>query len=190
MTSECSFPDCGRPVESSGRCQTHNRQARSGKPLRPIQNYDRGLPDFARFMLRVDKDPSTGCWNWNRPVEDGGYPRFSFGTQRVYAHRWIWEHFNGPIPSGHDIDHIHHCGCVNPAHLRVCTHGQNGQNLVIQKDNKSGYRGVSFHKASGLWHARVKKGGVTHSFGYFKTPEEAGEAAAEGRRELFTHSTN
>lgn len=187
----CSFPDCGRPTESasSGRCQTHNRQARRGLELTAIRPHASGSDALARFMDKVAVDPATECWRWKtaKPKE---YGHFAFGGKRYLAHRWIWAHTHGPIPAGMDIDHIHHCYCVNPAHLRMCTHAQNGQNMKLERKNGIGLRGVSLHKASGLWHAKLKLRGRTHSFGYHRTPESAAEAARAGRARLYTHSTN
>ena len=48
----------------------------------------------------------------------------------------------------------------------------------IQSNNTSGYRGVSFHKASGRYHARIQIDGKIKSVGYFGTAEEAALARA------------
>lgn len=58
--------------------------------------------------------------------------------------------------------------------LRTCSHSQNLMNQNKQgKISASGYKGVSFHRKTGLWHARVHAAGKTYSFGYHKTPFEA-----------------
>jgi len=51
----------------------------------------------------------------------------------------------------------------------------------IQSNNSTGVRGVSFHKASGRYHARIQREGKITSLGYFYTIEEAAitRAAAE-----------
>ncbi len=49
-----------------------------------------------------------------------------------------------------------------------------------------GLRGVGFHRASGLWHARVTTQGRTHSLGYHRTPELASEAVRAFRESLGT----
>jgi hypothetical protein len=43
----------------------------------------------------------------------------------------------------------------------------------IQSNNSTGVRGVSFHKASGRYHARIQRNGKVESLGYFGTVEEA-----------------
>lgn len=58
------------------------------------------------------------------------------------------------------------------ANLRECTTSQNTSNQA-RRDNQSGYRGVSFHKPTRTWRARVKHlGRVTEKRG-FQTPFEA-----------------
>ena len=75
-----------------------------------------------RFMDLVSPEPNSGCWLWTGAVSQG-YGRFHLPPhQMVRAHRWIWEHENGPIPGGMLLDH--RCrvpSCVNPRHLRVVT---------------------------------------------------------------------
>ena len=77
-----------------------------------------------RFMDKVVVDESSGCWLWQGSrKKDTGYGRFSIRAGESYmAHRWSYEHFVGPIPEGHWIDHVRtrgcvHRHCVNPDHL-------------------------------------------------------------------------
>lgn len=58
------------------------------------------------------------------------YGAFWDGTRKVYAHRWSYEHHVGPIPAGHEVDHVAAWGCtsklcVNPAHLEPVLHAEN-----------------------------------------------------------------
>jgi len=71
-----------------------------------------------------------GCWCWTGSLYLNGYARFNEslrGKWRVaLAHKWIWELFNGPVPSGLELDHlcrVRHC--VNPAHLETVTRKEN-----------------------------------------------------------------
>ena len=36
----------------------------------------------------------------------GGYVRRTENGKRIFAHRWEWEKYKGPIPEGYDIHHI------------------------------------------------------------------------------------
>ena len=52
-----------------------------------------------RFWSRVQKDPE-GCWIWTGPLHDG-YGRFRISpTVRKYAHVFVYEIENGPVPEG------------------------------------------------------------------------------------------
>lgn len=57
------------------------------------------------------------------------------------------------------------------SNLRSCTHAQN----VAHQRKHAGreFIGVYWHRKSGLWHARVSKGGREFCDGYFKTAKEA-----------------
>lgn len=63
-----------------------------------------------------------------------GYGMFRPGTRstdpKVYVHRYVYEQTVGPIPEGHEVDHVRDrgCtsrGCVNPEHLEPVTHPEN-----------------------------------------------------------------
>jgi hypothetical protein len=92
------------------------------------------LPE--KFWARVDK--TNGCWNWIPksgkigPLRNQEYGYFHIGGGKyVRAHRFAYELANGPIPSGLLV--LHSCDnqrCVNPAHLRAGTQGENAREAV------------------------------------------------------------
>jgi hypothetical protein len=56
---------------------------------------------------------ATGCWEWQLACS-GGYGKIG----RRGAHRVYYERFVGPIPKGHELDHLcRNTLCVNPEHL-------------------------------------------------------------------------
>ena len=57
--------------------------------------------------------------------------------------------------------------------LRVCTWSENNCNKVLQSNNTTGFKGVSFHKASGKYIASLWKDGQHHYGGIYQTPEDA-----------------
>lgn len=81
--------------------------------------------ELERFERKYEVDTTTGCWRWTAYIDPFGYGRFSAAGE-IRAHRWSYKHFVGPIPDGLVIDHICRVRCcVNPAHLRAVTSGEN-----------------------------------------------------------------
>ena len=142
-----------------------------------------------RFSAKVHEGDG-GCHLWNAYIHPHGYGRFNDGTRMVFAHRWAYEHANGPIPDGLYVDHICHTrSCVNVEHLRLVTRKQNQENLSgVASDNTSGYRGVYQLKGSSSWRARVKHNGKYIDLGSFARIEDANAAAVAMRNKLFTHN--
>jgi HNH endonuclease len=75
-------------------------------------------PPIDRFRPKVDRhgpvpedNPELGpCALWTG-VQMGGQPGdryggFWDGDKKVYAHRWIFEYYHGPIPKGLEPDHL------------------------------------------------------------------------------------
>lgn len=63
--------------------------------------------------------------------------------------------------------------------LRICSWSENNCNKTLQSNNKSGYKGVSFHKASGKYMASLWKDGQHHYGGLHETREAAAQAYDE-----------
>lgn len=84
----------------------------------------------SRLLSRLMIDPS-GCLLWTGARNDDGYGQI--GTtldngewRTLYSHRLMYEMFVGPIPAGHQIDHlcrVRHCAA--PAHLEAVTQREN-----------------------------------------------------------------
>ncbi len=119
----------------------------------------------------------AGCKTWHR----GGVPHqiaVVFHYKMRPTHRIIWEMHNGPIPKGILIDHEDGNPFNNRlSNLRQATNAQNLRNRGRQKNNTTGYKGVSISP----WGYRVQIN--NRHVGYFKTLEEAATAyAAEADR--------
>jgi hypothetical protein len=57
--------------------------------------------------------------------------------------------------------------------LRVASRLQQMYNIGKSRSNKSGYKGVHFHRQSGKWRAQISVAGKIKSLGLFDTPELA-----------------
>lgn len=81
------------------------------------------------FMAHVSPEPMSGCWLWDGALCPTGYAKLHVsGTRRNYVrgHRFAYQKFVGPIPSGMGVCHT--CdvpSCVNPVHLFVGTQSDN-----------------------------------------------------------------
>ena len=115
----CSIEGCYGTISGRGWCNKHylrwqNHGSADYEPLTGI----------SFFWSRTTKTES--CWLWTGTKTSGGYGRILRGSKEMYAHRYSYEHFIGPIPDGLVIDHlcrVRHC--VNPSHLEVVTLGEN-----------------------------------------------------------------
>lgn len=96
---------------------------------------------------------------------------------RCMLHRLIME-----PPQGMVVDHINHDGLDNrKENLRVVTHQQNMQNQLINKNNKSGFKNVSWCETNQKWVARVKVDGKYCYLGNYNDAESANEVATKFR---------
>ena len=101
--------------------------------------------------------------------------------------RWVWSQNNGPIPVGMHIDHIDGNRANDSiANLQCVTASENIRlgSAKLLGANKSGYNGVSYHKASGKWRGQLRYAGRVIHCGTFHTPEEASSAVLAKRKEL------
>jgi hypothetical protein len=110
-------------------------------------------------------------------LRSDGYIGIYIQKKYHWAHRIIWTIFNGEIPEELFIDHIDGNRSNNfIENLRLCTTQENAYNRGKQSNNKSGYKGVSFHKQKQKWVAQIKLEGKNKFLGFFVNPQDAYEA--------------
>jgi hypothetical protein len=93
----------------------------------------------------------------------------------IYMHRLILN-----CADHMQTDHVDCDGLNNRReNLREATGTQNQRNKMAYKNNKSGFKGVSFHILYKKWQASISFSGRDKYLGYFSTPEEAHAAYCE-----------
>jgi hypothetical protein len=104
-----------------------------------------------------------------------GYLEIGVHGEVWLGHRIVWEMFNGPINAGMHIDHLNGIRHDNRIeNLRLASPIQNAINRKIQRNNRSGFKGISPNKKK--WAAQIGVNGSTVHIGTFDTKELAHEA--------------
>ena len=83
--------------------------------------------EITRFQKRIELDLLEGCWLWKGGSKGKtGYGSFWFKGKSGTAHQASYDHWNGKVPQGLQIDHLcRNRKCVNPAHLYLGTQKDN-----------------------------------------------------------------
>lgn len=152
--------------------------------------------DRLKRLLRYNR--ATGVFVWiDRPSNrvhigdvaghvsnSDGYVWIRLDGRLYVAHVLAWLYVMGDYPTN-EIDHRDLNRANNAwSNLRPATREQQMHNLPRKSNNKSGYKGVDLHKASGLYRARIRKDGVVYWLGCFKTAELAHAAYCEASTKL------
>lgn len=100
------------------------------------------------------------------------YARSRSGKPRVFLHNVLM------CPArGLEVDHVNHDALDNRrTNLRLGTRSQNLANRRLPRNSTSGFKGASFHGASGKWRGQIKVDGRKLHLGLFLTAEEAARA--------------
>lgn len=105
----------------------------------------------------------------------------------IRMHRVIAERMC--LDLSHEIDHKGRNGLNNQRYnIRDSTGKQNQENRGLNKNNKSGVKGVDFHKASDMWRATIRHNGKLIHLGLFDRLKDAVAARLAGERKYFTHA--
>lgn len=105
-------------------------------------------------------------------------------NNKIY--RSLWLHrviLDLPSWNGLVVDHINGNTLDNrKENLRICKQNGNSKNRAINKNNSSGYKGVSWYPLTKKWKARIGVNYKRIALGYFDTPEEAYKAYCEASK--------
>lgn len=111
-------------------------------------------------------------YKWNRRKDNYVYcspPQPDGSRKTIYLHRVIMQ-----PPPVFDIDHIDHNPLNNTrANLRIVPHHVNLRNRLLQSNNTSGYKGVTWDARHNAWLSQAKYFGRHFNFGLFKNKNDA-----------------
>ncbi|MBK8211592.1 MAG: HNH endonuclease [Rhodospirillales bacterium] len=66
----------------------------------------------------IDRPSPDACWNWTAATSQSGHGLATIAGRRRYVHRYLYEIFRGPIPSGQIVRHrCDNARCCNPDRL-------------------------------------------------------------------------
>lgn len=145
---------------------------------------------------KLSYNPETGDLTWRnttRWTKKGkiagtnclGYIKISIDKVIIPAHRIIWAMVYNSWPFG-EIDHINGNRSDNRIeNLREVTRQQNCMNRSKAINNKSGYKGVSWHSEGNKWQAHISVAGKSIYLGLYKTAKDAHDAYEAAAIETF-----
>lgn len=160
------------------------------------------MPEITQEYVQqlIEYDPRTGVAHWKvdkgtarkgdkiQSISTKGYYRISIDRRRISLHRVIWLYVYGTLPDL-SVDHINRNKTDNRiVNLRLATNRQQHQNKSAQKNNTSGYVGVTWNKHAAKWVAQIWDAGVAHYLGVFDSKEGAAQAYAEAKSQMHEHA--
>ena len=179
------------------RCPCARQRQRHDHPLYRMMTEFNPLPELDRLKQLFYYDADTGLFI--RKIPRGSSTAGAIAgckTRRGYiamcvdgvvylAHRLAWLYVTSEDPRQWIVDHSN----GNPTdnrfqNLRICTNAGNTQNACRQKNNKSGFKGVSFDAERKQWRASIRANNVYKHLGRYQTAQEAHRAYCKAAAEL------
>lgn len=189
LDMKCILDYCDDVRRGGVYCRTHYMRAYRGQPLDRVTRKTKRPAiiegDTAKIPLGIlakdgysiiDKEfAHLDKYKWSLSIR--GYVTKDRGD---YLHHMII----GKPQKGKAVDHINRDRLDNrKENLRIVDYFQNAQNISIQKNNTSGYRGV--WKKGNRWQADIKVNYKKLSLGSYATKEEAALAYNKAATEHF-----
>ena len=143
-----------------------------------VIGYDSNGKEFYFDKEFID-DVKKYCWI----IGKHGYveAREKGSNKIVKMHRLITK-----CPDNMVVDHINHNKADNRiSNLRICEWADNTRNHKVPKNSTTGISGVSWHKKTSKWQARITINGKRISLGVFDNIEDARQARLKAELEYF-----
>lgn len=148
------------------------------------------------FMALVDEDDADlQGLKWS-PIVREGRPTYAVANdpatkgrdrRQIRMHRLIYSRMIGrKLETREEVDHKNGNGLdCRRDNLRLATKQQNNQNRGIQRNNTSGYKGITLVKKTGKWRAGIGVNGRRIVLGTFDDPVIAHEVYCRAAAEAF-----
>ena len=128
--------------------------------------------------------------------DKNGYKRVNLydKNRKIFTkrtHRLVIEAFKENVDNKLCVDHIdNNRENNNICNLRYATHQENTRNSKIRKNSTSGIKGITYHKASNKWQARITIDGLEIHLGLFGNIEDAKQARVNKVKQVFGEFAN
>jgi hypothetical protein len=144
----------------------------------PLSESYRLIPLTRKQNAIVDVTDFDWLNQWNWCAQWAPHTNSFYAVRTNGKNGYIWMHtFILKCRKGQKGDHKNHNTLDNRReNLRKCTFSQNAVNRRMQRNNTSGFIGVTWHKAVKKWHAQTILDGKHVNGGFFDSPEEAARA--------------
>lgn len=162
------------------------RRDLTAERLRSVLSYDPGTGQFVWLVRRGSVSPGSRAGHLDPTT---GYVSISIDGVSYRAHRLAWLFTHGQWPQ-ECLDHKDGDRANNRLdNLRPADNSQNAANSARNRNNTSGFKGVTFHRrradGSRPWQASIRKDGQLLFLGNFATPLEARDAYEAAALEHF-----
>ena len=141
-------------------------------------------------LVDTEDLPRVAAHRWYAACEDGRW-RAQRGERvregdRARVRTIRMANFILGAPPGAHVAHVNGDGLDNwRANLRLSTPREEGARRRLNRNNRSGYRGVSWHAQTGKWRAGIVRRPLKLHIGYYATAAEAARAYDARACELF-----
>lgn len=116
-------------------------------------------------------------------IDSRGYRQIRVKGVLTLEHRMVYFMVHGELPKF--LDHIDRDRTNNRIeNLRPATFVQNCQNRKVSSKNRSGVKGVHWHKQHKKWYAEIGVKGKKKFLGLFKDFDKAKEARFDAEKEI------
>lgn len=151
----------------------------------------------SELLRLLSYDPETGVFRWKvrrQSVAPGdiagcvdpriGYSRIKINERLYLAHRLAWFYVHGEWPAA-EIDHRDRDRANNRiSNLRQATRGENQRNKPVYRNNRSGSKGVHWHKQHRKFVATIHVNKRPIHLGLFRNIKDAARAYEEAAQNL------